>query len=421
VSREDLAWAMTNYTGDRGVGQRFHDIEYDLGLDGLTSLDAPLDGRASVFSLPVLRSAGGVCRHQAYFAASIGKAIGVPTVWIRADGPDVGHAWVGYLTQRGRNAAWDVNEGRFGFYDRVRGEVRCPQTGREFSDQAIAMKADFFGASLQDRLRGRALAVAAIVLADAEANPDTTPWPPTLPEGLRTVDQTARLSSRQRRAMALSEPRAANAENRFDLLEMSVDAAPASMFAWRLMSAWSDDMDLARRQRWFEAASTLVGKRYPDVLRELVAPMIAGMDDHEARDAAWGWLAARMAKHPELALDVETARAGDLIERGEGEAAWQGLGDAARRYVRDVPGVVDTLRIAEGIASKAPNGPAALADLYGEVYSKSPPAEANLPPPYDRASVRSRLGRRYVYWLKKAGRADEARRIEQTLTGSSRP
>lgn len=246
VSVDDLAWSIEYAPRDRVVGKQFHRIEYDdealrLG-DGVMSLRGEVDRRGS-FSVPMVLDFGGVCRHQAFFAASVGKAIGVPTVYSVADGPDTAHAWVGYLRGSASRPVWDFSEGRFGFYERVRGEVRCPQTQAEVGDQRIAMTAELASVPVGTRIRATALAAAAVRLGTVETT--GAAWPPSMPE----LDE--RRGSRTLRRRGL--PREAAAETRFDVLEMSVETSPWSGHGWMVMKAWAGDMDDAARQRWFEA------------------------------------------------------------------------------------------------------------------------------------------------------------------------
>ena len=78
--------------------------------------------------LPNLVRFGGVCSDQAYFASTVAKAMGVPSAVITGTGPDVGHAWIGYLEVRGREAAWNLESGRYDAYKNVRGVAADPQT-----------------------------------------------------------------------------------------------------------------------------------------------------------------------------------------------------------------------------------------------------------------------------------------------------
>lgn len=116
------AYTMVRYRGDRaangtgvwtGVHYRMHDI---LGQ-------------------------GGICVDQAYFAAQVGKARGVPTLLFQGHGNDGRHAWFGYLDS---NRQWKLDAGRYKEQRFVTGYARDPQTWRELSDHELQFLSERF-------------------------------------------------------------------------------------------------------------------------------------------------------------------------------------------------------------------------------------------------------------------------------------
>lgn len=432
VSAADLAWAAATYRGDRVVGQRFHDLSYDTGLIGLERVGKPLEGAGSAFGLAMLRQCGGVCRHQAFFAASVGKAIGVPTVYMRANGPSVGHAWVGYLRAQGKRVVWDMSEGRFDFYEEVRGEIVCPQTQRRVGDQEVSMKAGLVGVPLEKRVTARALAAAAERIAAVEAA--RMAWPPALPEGAaaetvetggdgapqRARPETAPARRGAGQAKVATLPRAADTTTRLALLEASVNKVPAAMYGWRVMTAWAGEMTAEDRAAWFDALNTLVGRTHPDVLSGMVMPLICSVEDDKQRESAWEWLEKRLAGEAELLAEAAVVRGKDLAGRGHRDAAWRVLSDAAVRYVREAPAVTGVLEAAADLAKDMPSGPSAIADLYGAAFQAAPRADGTLPAEYGPWTTRNRIGILYYRWLKVAGREAEAQRVAADLASSIR-
>jgi len=73
---------------------------------------------------------------QAYYAAISGKALGFPTMFFSGEGPNGGHAWVGYLKASGH---WDINVGRHGSENVETGVALNPQNWAPITDHEISM------------------------------------------------------------------------------------------------------------------------------------------------------------------------------------------------------------------------------------------------------------------------------------------
>ncbi|MFI4882243.1 MAG: hypothetical protein ACIAQU_06625, partial [Phycisphaerales bacterium JB064] len=115
-SIDELRWALERHAGDRAVGQRFFDISYDHEH---ARSGRPKQVTERGFTIQNIDKYGGVCADQCHYAVTVGKAIGVPTAYVTGRGGEVGHAWVGYLEAKGRNASWNFNVGRYQEYQGV--------------------------------------------------------------------------------------------------------------------------------------------------------------------------------------------------------------------------------------------------------------------------------------------------------------
>ncbi len=93
------------------------------------------------YALPDILKTGGICSDQAYFAAQVGKARGVPTLLIYGAGNDGRHAWFGFLNS---NNQWQLDAGRYAEQRFVTGYARDPQTWREFSDHELVFLSERF-------------------------------------------------------------------------------------------------------------------------------------------------------------------------------------------------------------------------------------------------------------------------------------
>ena len=93
------------------------------------------------YKLAEILATGGICSDQAYFATEIGKARGVPTLYIYGAGNDGRHAWFGYLDA---NRKWQLDAGRYAEQRFVTGYARDPQTWREFTDHELQFLSERF-------------------------------------------------------------------------------------------------------------------------------------------------------------------------------------------------------------------------------------------------------------------------------------
>ncbi len=112
--------------------QAFASIRYDKGRIGRGVYVWPW-GR---YTLASIRQHGGICVDQAYYAATAGKALGIPTLFFAGVGREGGHAWVGYWKGPGD---WDLGVGRDPDLHYQRGEGLDPQGWTPFTDRDLEM------------------------------------------------------------------------------------------------------------------------------------------------------------------------------------------------------------------------------------------------------------------------------------------
>lgn len=134
----ELQWALDRYRGDRNVGTRFFEIEYDVAH---FRSGAPKRVTTEGLTLQNISRFGGVCIDQAYFAANVGKACGIPTAIMRGRSAEVRHAWVSYLAWNGKTAVFDSTSGRYKEYRAVIGYITDPQTGDRVAESELSLRA----------------------------------------------------------------------------------------------------------------------------------------------------------------------------------------------------------------------------------------------------------------------------------------
>ena len=93
------------------------------------------------YALKSIFEEGGICVDQAYFAAQVGKAHGVPTLIFRGAGLDGRHAWFGFMPEMD---SWEFDGGRQGETRYVTGYAFDPQTWRNISDHELAFLSEGF-------------------------------------------------------------------------------------------------------------------------------------------------------------------------------------------------------------------------------------------------------------------------------------
>lgn len=141
---DERQWALANYLPRRAmIGHCYHDVPYDREMLDSGDRYTRLEGKP--YTLPNLRTYGGVCCMQADYASRVAKCLGVPAVYVGGTSCfGEGHAWVMWIELTG------VTGNRFAFnleshgrydYDRYYvGYLQDPQTGATITDRQLALR-----------------------------------------------------------------------------------------------------------------------------------------------------------------------------------------------------------------------------------------------------------------------------------------
>lgn len=86
------------------------------------------------YTLADIKQGGGICIDQAYYAAMLGKGMGIPTMRFTGYGMDGAHAWMGYLSNSGK---WVFDVGRYENQDFPKGFAVDPQTWQPIDDATL--------------------------------------------------------------------------------------------------------------------------------------------------------------------------------------------------------------------------------------------------------------------------------------------
>lgn len=129
---EELQWAQKNVRKSRtSFEEVFSMVKYNYPRYTGQIFNWP----GVDYSLATILKTGGICVDQAYFAAMVGKAHGLPTLYFEGEGLDGGHAWFGFLKT---DQKWDLDGGRYENQGYVTGVARDPQTWMEINDHELS-------------------------------------------------------------------------------------------------------------------------------------------------------------------------------------------------------------------------------------------------------------------------------------------
>jgi hypothetical protein len=135
----DLAWAQANIPTPLAQFAQVYDmVKYRNDRVTNNAFIWPGDD----YRLATILQTGGICIDQAYFASSVGKARGVPTLLFHGVGQDGRHAWFGYLSATG----WVLDAGRYAEQKFVVGQAFDPQTWRYLNDHELLFLSERFHA-----------------------------------------------------------------------------------------------------------------------------------------------------------------------------------------------------------------------------------------------------------------------------------
>lgn len=404
ASIPQMQWALDMYGGDTNVGSRFFDIKYDYEH---FRTGAPKQVTQRGLTLPNIHRYGGVCADQAYFAMSVGKAIGVPTAFVVGYSAQMGHAWVGFLQAKSKKqAVWNFNTGRYDAYRAVRGVVVDPQTRKAVPDGYVSLMAELIGSRASDRHAAAAYTDAVQRLSQIAKSGDPFE-PPQLIEGessapLRQVDTTAQLA----------------------LLEHALRLFPGYARGWFTLRdlATTGQLSLDEKQRWASVLQKLCGQKYPDFAVAVLVPMITSIEDIQAQDALWTEAFKRFSRRPDLAAEVRMLQGQMWEQQGDQKRAGMCYEDVIERFANAGPFVIDALKKTEQMLRELGQDEKVLL-LYQQAWQRiAKPRDANAE--FRRQSTWYKVGVLFASKLKEAGRPQLAKRtlgeIETNIEATGR-
>ena len=307
ASIDQMQWALKRYAGHRLVGKTYFDLAYDSRhfYRGI-----PKKVTQAGYTLANLKRYGGVCADQAYYAMTVGKAIGVPTAMAKGQRSQIFHAWVGFLQAGGNRAAWNFSEGRYRSYRNMRGVVLHPQTRKNVPDAQVALSASLY--SLEDERRWDAVA---------------------LTDALRQLIDSKQIE----------------VERKLTLFDRILERNPFYTEAWFAIAdlARSGQLNLDQKKQIAKKLMRHTGNRYPDFTMRVLKPMIASVELVDEQEKLWAAAYRLFAPRKELAAEVLMARAAMWQKQGQTATAGRLYEDVIKRYANAGPFVIEALKKTE--------------------------------------------------------------------------
>jgi tetratricopeptide (TPR) repeat protein len=392
---DELRWALDKHGGDRNVGKRYSDLTYDTAA---FKFNKPKKIADKPYSLPNLRKYGGVCEEQAYYAAHVAKAIGVPSAYITGRAAEASHAWVGFLQQRGGSYWFNCEEGRYDEYEELRGQVGGSPWGGGMSQSQLEIMAALMGTPAEQRYGAVALMDAALRMKEREHR--SAPRPPV------------------GGAELLLKANDARAQIRF--LERGTNLSPGNPEVWLAALGWAKDFTTEERTRWFAAAAKACKGGDPDFAYQIASKLVEGMEDPRKQVPAWEWLSKQhTAQRPDLSAGALISMGDCWKKAGEKERAYSTFREVALKHINDGPFALTAVQKAAEMLEEAGKS-ALLLELYEEVFKRTQrPEQASAG--FFRGTNFYRLGTRYAEALDVAGRTRDAERVRRQISAGEEP
>jgi hypothetical protein len=346
-------WALQNYLATRtNYGSCYKDVPYDHDMLESNGTTGRIHGK--LYTLPNIRTFGGVCAHQADFAARVGKSLGVPAASV--GGKSVygeAHAWVMWVELK------TVNAQGIGFalesYGRYRGDkyyvggLTDPKTGNRMTDRQLELSLHTVGLD---------------------------------PLAKRHSDRVMELYP------LLCEDQSLDAVKRFLYLRDVVRLCPGNESAWQSVAKMSSD-EVVRKKHKKDMLAILnqlftTFANFPDFTLTVFEDLIQFETEPKQRISMWQRLVTmyEAAGRPDLACEARLRLSDLLVENSQQTEAIQGLAFTINRFPEEgryVPRMLDRL---EEICAEVEGAGEQLTQFYHTFLPMIPKTRGSRPSKY---------------------------------------
>lgn len=322
LSLPERRWAAKAYGGKDQPVKAYFDLEYDLAA---YELDKPKKIADKPYTLPNLRKEGGVCIEQAYYAAEICRALGIPAAIASGTASWGGkHAWAACLRIGGNRAYWDSTTGRYEAHRYYTGQVSDPANGRAMPDAELML----VGAAAQLPRQRRREADAAVVLARlVDKLRDKSPAVDLdlLRRWARDYDEHPPERAKRPPASVawLAQKRQLDGSLVEDLLAEAIERNLAFRPAWELLVKLrtEDRLPAEHLDRFFDTLISKTAKDYPDYSCSLVMRIVPTIADAAARENVYRRSLSIYGERPDLQGWILISLGDDYAKHSETDKA----------------------------------------------------------------------------------------------------
>ena len=401
ASIPEMQWALDKYAKDPELGKRYFEIKYDTShyLNGTTKKITELG-----FNLQNILKYGGICADQAYFSSTVGKSIGIPTVYITARSGEVGHAWIGYLANVGDRVFWNLNAGRYEDYKNIRGNVIDPQTRRVIGDGYISLTAELQFVKENDRF-------AAIAMGEAEN------YLLTLEKSKQAFEPPAPANCSNLKA----KPRTNTSEVQVALLEKSLKFNIACIPAWNGLIELADmhKLTMAQKREWSSAVIKSCSSKYPDFTFDVLEPMVSTIEDLKDQQSIWNNAFKIFQNRMDIAAGIRLKQAAIWEKLNDPDKAGQCYEEILTKFPNAGPFVLPALEKAEEKLVQL-DRKRDIPTLYAQTWARIPQPRSGRSD-LMRSSNWYKVGKAYTEKLTAAGLDAEADKVRQKLPNVEKP
>lgn len=409
LNLKERRWAVGKYAKSANPAKSYFDLKYD---DDHYRKGEPKKIAKLPYTLPSLRSTGGVCIEQAYYAAEVCKALGMPATIVSGRGRSgIAHAWVACLkiSRGGTKARWDSDTGRYRALKYYTGQLRSPSTGRSILDSELML----VGGAAQLPLSRREEADAAVALARmVDRLRDSTPTVELdVINGLASrYDQPAAAKEGQAKASTdwIQAKRKLDLALVEDLMDMAVDRNLAFRPAWVFLIEMrqSDRLPVEHLDRFFDTLIGRTAEAFPDYSCEMVLRIVPTLSDASTREKVYRRALGVYGGRPDLTGRILTALGDDYRDRDKKRKALTAYEQAAVRSVKVPEVVLMASARAEAMLVEARRRDVAI-KMYQKLFSKAKKEKTA----FRTQTAHYQLGMRLVQLFRDAGEHSAARRV----------
>jgi len=413
-------WAMKKYSRKRNLGRCYFDLKYDWDhyKKGKPKKIAKLE-----YTLANLHKVGGVCIDQAYYAAEVCKAFGVPAaISVGRGRSGMGHAWLARLKidRKNRRGVWDTRTGRYRLFKYYFGKVRDPGSGSRIFDSQLSiggMASQLPLRRLEEADAATALAMLVEQFKDDQAAVDLS----VLKDLAKLHDERFATDEQQKTAGAetgwIQQAGKVDQALMEDMIGLAISRNLAHTRAWQyiIQLRSSEQLPVKSLNRFFDVLVTRTAKEYPDYSCLMVMQIVPTIPDAAIRLKVYQRSLGVYGKRPDLRGRILLAVGDDYRDQDKLDMALKAYAQAAE-VTAEVPAVVmrassqaEQILAARGEIEQAIRMYTRLMELTKRFASTSA---------FRSQTSYYRIGKRLAALLKDAGREKQAESILKKIEES---